>query len=456
MKSNCYKKVFIFGIIFLLLGSGFVSGHNEINYSSERNFQANNGKKINYVLDEEYPTMNPIPIGSINPDLDVFDITIVDTPDEFSWKDHDGKDWTTPARHQGDCGSCWLFGGIGTFESVIKIKEGCANLNPDLSEQYVLSCIPDAGSCHGGDPYNCVFKYIMNTSASGNNHNGVILEKCFTYQSNFNYIPLCSEKDEDWEEFLVPISDFWQSGFWNINNPDLKDTIKSLIYTKGPVYSMYWVSNYFQTWGTLHHNPTDYYPDLNEDCPGYVNHGISLVGWKDDSSIENGGYWIVKNSWGPEWGYDGFFNLEYDCLNMGAFVAWVDYDPNSFDWPTDPHPPSSPSINGPTSGKARTRYGYTVSSTDPDNDYVYYTVDWDDESVEEWIGPYTSGEEVTLEHSWTSQGSYNIKVKATDEWGSQSDWATISASMPKNKQLINRPILRFFSQLLDFFTFANR
>ena len=137
---------------------------------------------------------------------------------------------------------------------------------------------------------------------------------------------------------------------------------------------------------------------------------------------------------------------------MGAFVAWVEYDPNSYDWPADPHPPSSPSMNGPTSGSARTRYQYIVSSTDQDNDNVYYTVDWDDGSVEEWIGPFNSGEEVTLEHSWTRQGSYSIKVKATDVWGSQSDWATISVSMPKNKQLINRPILRFLSQLLDFFT----
>ena len=226
MKNNICKKGLISAIILLLIGSGLASGYHESNYSSECPCQLYEGRERNYVFDAEYPTMTPIPIESINPDLGVFDITIVETPDEFSWKNIDGKDWTTPARNQGNCGSCWLFGAMGTFESVIKIKEGCANLNPDLSEQYVLSCIPDAGSCNGGDPYNCAFKYIINTSASGNYHNGVILEKCFTYQSNFGYTPLCSEKDENWEEFLVPISDFWQSGFWNVNNPDLIDNIK--------------------------------------------------------------------------------------------------------------------------------------------------------------------------------------------------------------------------------------
>jgi len=141
---------------------------------------------------------------------------------------------------------------------------------------------------------------------------------------------------------------------------------------------------------------------------------------------------------------------EPNGANMGAFVAWVDYDSNSFDWPTDPHPPSSPSVNGPTDGNIGTQYEYTISSTDQDDDPVYYSVDWDDENIQEWIGPYDSGEEITLEHSWDRRGSYNVKVKANDVWGSQSDWTTISVSMPKNKQLTNRPILRLLSQLLDF------
>jgi len=118
----------------------------------------------------------------------------------------------------------------------------------------------------------------------------------------------------------------------------------------------------------------------------------------------------------------------------------------------DINPPNSPTINGPNSGTPRTQYEYTVSSTDPDDDYVYYTIDWNDGSIEELIGPHSSGEEITLKHSWNKQGSYNIKVKATDTWGLQSDWTIMSVSMPKNKQLINRPVIRFLLQLLESFT----
>ena len=86
----------------------------------------------------------------------------LDLPDYFNWMDYEGQDWTTPAKHQDDCGSCWAFGAIGALESVIKIKEELPHLNVDLSEQYVLSCLPAAAAyygmgCMGGNPYDAYY-----------------------------------------------------------------------------------------------------------------------------------------------------------------------------------------------------------------------------------------------------------------------------------------------------------
>ena len=47
-------------------------------------------------------------------------------PSYFSWMDYNG-DWTTPARYQGACGSCWDFAAVGALESVINIEEGIAD-----------------------------------------------------------------------------------------------------------------------------------------------------------------------------------------------------------------------------------------------------------------------------------------------------------------------------------------
>ena len=74
---------------------------------------------------------------------------------------------------------------------------------------------------------------------------------------------------------------------------------------------------------------------------------------------------------------------------------------------------------------------------DDDGDRIYYLFDWGDNKLSGWIGPYNSGEIVSAHHTWENKGSYQIRVKAKDENGIQSDWSEpLKVKMPKNK-LIN-------------------
>lgn len=75
-------------------------------------------------------------------------------------------------------------------------------------------------------------------------------------------------------------------------------------------------------------------------------------------------------------------------------------------------PPTLPDINGPTSGNAGTEYNYTFTATDPDGDDVYYYVDWDDSNDSGWVGPYSSGQKVTLSHTWFEEGKKTISAIA--------------------------------------------
>jgi hypothetical protein len=87
-------------------------------------------------------------------------------------------------------------------------------------------------------------------------------------------------------------------------------------------------------------------------------------------------------------------------------------------------PPNIPVIPlGPISGNASEKYNYTTSTNDPEGHLVYYKWDWGYGPTSDWIGPYNSGETITLNHSWPKAGYYEVKVKAKDMYGAESNWS---------------------------------
>ena len=300
-------------------------------------------------------------------------------PSSWDWRNYLGQDWTTPAKSQGNCGSCWDFAALGALEAVIKIREGCAAFNPDLSEQYLLSCPPDSGGCNGWDAYYA-YKYMYQ-------HDGALLEDCFPYRANDD-IP-CSSKCSDWKEKLVPLS-----GYGYIYHPG-RDYMKEFLVNNGPfVVDMAVYNDFFSYSGGIYEHP-------GTEPASAINHQVVLVGYDDSHQ-----YWICKNSWGTWWGENGFFRIKYGDCQIEYALIYANYNPNYFDWPPVAN------TGGPYTGKPNEEITFDGSkSVDPDGDIVSY--EWD-------FGDGGSANGSVVKHAYSKEGIYTVRLTVTDG-NNQSD-----------------------------------
>ena len=149
---------------------------------------------------------------------------------------------------------------------------------------------------------------------------------------------------------------------------------------------------------------------IKTDDDGYMQWNLTLDGGEDDWSYSvdetiDGGYIItgLTNSFG---------NGDYDLWLIK--VELVDYENQ---------PPTSPEISGSQFGYVGVEYEYILVSDDFEGDGIFYLVDWGDETFTDWFGPFASGEDATVNHTWILEGDYNIKAKAKDINDNESNWS---------------------------------
>ena len=187
--------------------------------------------------------------------------------------------------------------------------------------------------------------------------------------------------------------------------------------------------------------------------------GIIYFGTQDDYYENDGGYILALNSDGTErWrrfigecyfapiiGEDGtvYVGCSRDewtgtgYIGAGFLHAFGKLDPDA---------PSEPEINGPTNGNAKTRYDYNIKAISPLNKDVYFYIDWGDQVYSGWQGPYASGEEVVLSHSWRESGAYSIIVRVKDTDNHWGPWGTLSVTIPRDKATNDILILRLLEK----------
>lgn len=107
--------------------------------------------------------------------------------------------------------------------------------------------------------------------------------------------------------------------------------------------------------------------------------------------------------------------------------------------------PTIPTINGEINGILGETYDYTIVAVDPQGDDVFYRIRWGDCSNMNWVGPFESGEEVTIEHAWCgvccSPGKFTITVTAKDIHGSEGAGGTLEVFMVSKRPRLNIDLL---------------
>jgi hypothetical protein len=113
--------------------------------------------------------------------------------------------------------------------------------------------------------------------------------------------------------------------------------------------------------------------------------------------------------------------------------------------------PNTPTLTGPSSGKPNQEYSYNIMTTDPENEQIWYWINWGDGTNTSWLGPFSSGTQITESHTWTTKQNFTITAKTKDIHDTESDLATLIISVPFS---YNIPTYSTWEHLFERFPYA--
>lgn len=239
-----------------------------------------------------------------------FKLSTVNYPDSLDWGNINGVDYLTAPRNQHMpvwCGACWVFSATSAVADRLNIARNRAWPNIILAPQPVLSCYdydPTILGCQGGDHMN-TYEYIR--------LHGLTDESCSPYQAASYYVSgtpgeiiaecsdqiICKNCAPD-GTCWVPVSyELWFISDWvDLTGAGEQGMIQAL--QTGPISCSICATPSFED----NYEGFEIWVD-HTGCTE-TNHDISVVGY----GVENGvKYWIVRNSWGTYFGYNGYFRV---------------------------------------------------------------------------------------------------------------------------------------------------
>jgi len=219
-----------------------------------------------------------------------------------------------PVRQQEHCGSCWAFSGSSVLQDRFCIASK-GQIKVVLSPQDMVSCDSGDYGCNGG-LLDRAWSYLEKT--------GIVADECLPYVSgdgkNIPHCPhgTCTDNSKKFTKYRAVSRS---------SKPlTCPEQIKLEIFQNGPVQTGFMVYEDF-----MHYKSGIYEFTHGEKLGG---HAVKIIGWGQENGVN---FWIAQNSWGPQWGENGFFRIKFgECLfDQNAFVGQAkvdDFTPRFLFW----------------------------------------------------------------------------------------------------------------------------
>ncbi|VDP83361.1 unnamed protein product [Echinostoma caproni] len=207
-------------------------------------------------------------------------------PDAIDWRE---SGCVSEVKDQGDCGSCWAFSASGAAEGQYMKKYG----KPiRFSEQQLVDCSREYGNhgCGGGD-MNRAFQYMETY--------GMLSEDDYAYKA----VEGRCQYDPNKVRATV-------TGYRTVSSGN-EDELRKMIGKFGPASVAIDVEDDFQMYRSGIYESKSCSTD-------WLNHGVLAVGYGKENGKD---YWIVKNSWGSDWGDKGYIRMARNKNNMCGIAS---------------------------------------------------------------------------------------------------------------------------------------